>query len=97
MLAFCLAATLPLHVAFRLEVLTRPRRLLATLALAATPFLLWDLWASSTGQWSFDDDQVIGPRVLGLPVEEVAFFVVVPLAGLLTYEAVGAALRRWSR
>ena len=30
---------------------------------------------------------------LGLPLEELLFFVVVPICGLLTYEAVGAIIR----
>jgi hypothetical protein len=33
-------------------------------------------------------------RFFGLPLEELAFFVVIPLAGLLTYEAVGVVIRR---
>jgi hypothetical protein len=33
-------------------------------------------------------------RLLGLPLEEYAFFVVIPLAGILTYEAVAVARSR---
>ncbi len=94
MLAFCLVATLPLHRVFRLRVFRRPRRLALTLGAVAAPFLTWDVLATRAGHWRFDPAQVLPVRVLGLPLEEVAFFVVVPLAGLLTYEAVGAVLRR---
>ena len=48
MLAFCLAGTLPLVPAFGLSVLRQPRRLLLTIALAGTPFLLWDLYATAS-------------------------------------------------
>lgn len=96
-LAFCLAATLPLHRLLGLQVLTAPRRLLATLALAAGPFLVWDALATAAGQWHFDPDQVIPVRVAGLPLEEIAFFVVIPLAALITYEAVGEIQRRRRR
>jgi lycopene cyclase domain-containing protein len=93
MLAFCLAGTLWLVPAFRLTVLRQPRRLLLTIALAGTPFLVWDLLATSAGQWWFDAEQTLPVRVAGVPLEEVAFFVVIPLVSVLTYEGVRAALR----
>jgi lycopene beta-cyclase len=31
--------------------------------------------------------------IFGMPIEELVFFVVVPVCGLLTYEAVGQVLR----
>lgn len=91
MLAFCLAGTLPLIPAFRLRVLQQPRRLLLTVLAAAAPFLVWDLYATGVGHWSFDESQTLPGRVAGLPLEEIAFFVVVPLVAVLTYEAVQAA------
>lgn len=97
MLAFCLAGTLPLVPAFRLSVLRQPRRLLLTALLAGTPFLVWDLYATHTGHWWFDADQTLPPRVAGLPLEEVAFFVVIPVVSVLTFEAVKVARRRERR
>jgi lycopene cyclase domain-containing protein len=94
MLTFCLAGTLPLVPAFRLTVLRQPGRLLLTIALAGTPFLLWDLYATSAGHWWFDAAQTLPWRVAGLPLEEVAFFVVIPLVSVLTYEAVRVVRRR---
>ncbi len=94
MLAFCLAGTLPLAVVYRLSVLRQPRRLLLTIAVAGTPFLLWDLYATHAGHWRFDAAQTLPFRIGGLPWEEVAFFVVVPLASVLTFEAVRSARRR---
>jgi len=88
MLAFCLAGTLPLIALFRLEVLRQPRRLVLSILAAGTPFLVWDLWATSAGQWRFDPEQTLSWRVAGVPLEEVAFFVVIPLASVLTYESV---------
>jgi lycopene cyclase domain-containing protein len=93
MLAFCLAGTLPLVPAFRLRVLRQPGRLLLTIALAGTPFLLWDLWATEVGHWWFDEGQTLPWRVAGLPLEEIGFFVVIPLVSVLTLEGVRAARR----
>ena len=94
MLAFCLAGTLPLVPAFRLDVLRQPRRLLLTVLLAGTPFLLWDLYATHAGHWRFDAEQTLPPRVAGIPLEEVAFFVVIPVVSVLTLEAVKVVRRR---
>lgn len=94
MLVFCLAGTLPLVPAFRLDVLRQPGRLLLTVLAAGTPFLLWDLYATDAGHWYFDADQTLPWRVAGLPLEEIAFFVVIPLVAVLTFEAVRVARRR---
>ncbi len=94
MLAFCLAGTLPLIPAFRLRVLKQPRRLLLTILAAGAPFLAWDLHATQAGHWRFDEAQTLPWRAAGLPLEEIAFFVVIPLVSVLTYEAVRAARRR---
>jgi lycopene cyclase domain-containing protein len=94
MLVFCLAGTLPLVPAFRLRVLRQPRRLLLTIAVAGPPFLVWDLYATRVGHWRFDPGQTLPWRVAGVPLEEVAFFVVIPLVTVLTFEAVRAVGRR---
>ena len=94
MLAFCLAGTLPLVPAFRLRVLRQPRRLLLTVVAAASPFLVWDLYATHAGHWHFDAAQTLPWRVAGLPLEEIGFFVVIPLAAVLTYEAVRVVRRQ---
>ena len=88
MLAFCLVGTLPLIPAFRLTVLRQPMRVVLTILAAGLPFLVWDLWATSEGHWWFDEAQTLPYRVAGLPLEEIAFFVVIPLVTILTYEAV---------
>jgi lycopene cyclase domain-containing protein len=94
MLAFCLAGTLPLERFFRLGLLRQGRRLLLSILPVFVVFVLWDVAATHAGHWSFDPAQTLPVRVLGLPLEELGFFVVIPLAGLLTYEAVGVVLRR---
>jgi len=88
MLAFVLIATLSLHRYFRLRVLRQPLRLLRAIAPVAVVFITWDLLATNSGQWQFDPAQTFGMRLWGLPLEEYAFFLVIPLAGILTFEAV---------
>ncbi|MCL6579015.1 MAG: lycopene cyclase domain-containing protein [Candidatus Bathyarchaeota archaeon] len=94
----CLVAAVWLEPVLRVGVLRQWRRLVLTLVPVAAGFLLWDLAAVAAGHWSFDDGQVVGVWLpLGLPIEEVLFFVVVPLCAVLSFEAVRQVLARRSR
>lgn len=90
----CLIVTLPLELVLGARVYRRPRRLLVTLLPVVAVFAAWDVAAARHGSWGFAAQYVLGPSLLGLPVEEWLFFVVVPLCGLLTYEAVGSTAHR---
>ncbi|HEU5473312.1 MAG TPA: lycopene cyclase domain-containing protein [Actinophytocola sp.] len=83
----CLAITLPLEPVAR--VYRRPARLAGTLLPVVAVFVAWDLIATARGHWWFSERFTTGATVLGLPVEEWLFFLVVPVCTLLTYEAVG--------
>lgn len=67
--------------------------LLATL-LAAIPFVIWDACVADR-HWWFAEAYTLGPRLFGLPVEELGFFAVVPLACLVTWELVLEASHPW--
>lgn len=90
-----LVAVVPMEKIPGARVLRRPRRLLCTLGMVLLPFLIWDALARKAGHWSFDDEQTLGARVLDLPLEEVAFFAVIPLATIYTLEAVRTILGRY--
>ncbi|HEY8305219.1 MAG TPA: lycopene cyclase domain-containing protein [Lapillicoccus sp.] len=94
MLAFCLVGTLPLNWFFHLDVLRQVRRLVLSITPVFLVFVAWDLAATHAGHWRFDPGQTLSTRFVGLPLEELGFFVVIPLAGLLTYEAVGVVIAR---
>ena len=95
MLAFCLVGTAPLELFLHVGVYRRWRRLVLTVAPVLVVFGVWDLYAVARGQWAFDRGQLLGVVLPGgLPVEELAFFVVVPIAAVLTLEAV-RAVRGW--
>ncbi|MEV0730001.1 lycopene cyclase domain-containing protein [Polymorphospora sp. NPDC050346] len=93
-LAGCLLAAIWLEPVFRVNVLRRWRRLLLTLLPVVVVFVAWDLAAIAAGHWSFDPDQITGIMLPGrLPVDELLFFVVVPVCAVLGFEAVRAVLR----
>jgi len=98
-LAGCLAAAVWLEPILRVHVFRRWRRLLLTLLPVAVVFVLWDLAAIAAGHWTFDPAQITGVLLPGgLPLDEVLFFVVVPVCAILGFEAVrrvtGWAVRR---
>jgi lycopene cyclase domain-containing protein len=89
LLAGCLVVTAPLEVFLGVRVYARWRRLLLALLPEFVVFVAWVLYAIAAGHWSYDDAQTLGVRLPGgIPVEEVLFFVVVPVCAVLTFEAV---------
>ncbi|MBN2058260.1 MAG: lycopene cyclase domain-containing protein [Candidatus Saganbacteria bacterium] len=49
-------------------------------------FLVWDILVTARGDWAFNPLHVGNISFLGLPVEEVLFFVVVPYSCIFLYE-----------
>lgn len=87
-LAFIFVGSAWLEIALRTRVLRRWKRLLLSLAVPFTIFVIWDIWAIASGHWSIDPDRTVGVELGIIPIEELIFFVVVPLASILSLEAV---------
>jgi lycopene cyclase domain-containing protein len=77
---------LPLH--------NRKAKALLSMAMVAVPFLVWDVLVTAAGHWSFSPHYTLGFTIINLPVEEVLFFVVVPLASILVWETLGWLAKR---
>ncbi|HEX6420915.1 MAG TPA: lycopene cyclase domain-containing protein [Acidimicrobiales bacterium] len=104
LMGLCVLVTLPLEFVFDARVWRRPRRLAIALAPAFVVFVAWDLWATATGTWGFDPAYTVGVTLPGgTAIEELIFFVVIPVCTLLTLESVRNVLagrvrlpgRRW--
>lgn len=95
-LGLCLAITAPLEI-FGNGVYRQARRALRALLPVAAIFLVWDAVAIAAKIWTYDGKYLIGIDIPpNIPIEEVLFFVVIPVCGLLTYNAVSTILD-WSR
>jgi lycopene cyclase domain-containing protein len=93
-LAACLAITAPLEM-FGRGVYRRPWRTVRAVLPVAAVFVGWDVIAITAHVWTYNPQFISGigiPDVI--PLEEVLFFVVIPLCGLLTYNAVETILAR---
>lgn len=95
-LAFVLVGSLWLEVVLRTHVLRRWRRLMLTMVLPVVAFVVWDAYAIAAGHWTFDTTRILGFTVVaGVPIDEVLFFIVIPIASVLTLEAVRAVKPHW--
>jgi lycopene cyclase domain-containing protein len=95
LMGLCVLITLPLEFGFRARVWRRPRRLAAALWFPVLLFVVWDAVAIARRHWSYAARYVTGWNLpFRLPVEELVFFVVIPICGLLTLEAVRWMLAR---
>jgi lycopene beta-cyclase len=93
LLSACLLITLPLEFVLRARVYRRPIALLAAVLPVVIIFSIWDLVGIYRNHWTYNPRFVTGIELpFGLPLEELGFFVVIPICGLLTYEAVGAMI-----
>ncbi len=93
-LAGCVVGTLPLELVLHTRVYGRPLRLLLTLLPVVPVFVVWDVLAIRAGHWAYDPRQTSGIRLGDLPLEELLFFVVIPICAVLTLEAV-RAVKGW--
>jgi lycopene cyclase domain-containing protein len=62
--------------------------------LVAIPFLIWDFIVTAAGHWAFSPQYTLEFRIVNLPLEEVLFFLVVPMTSILVWETVGYFLRQ---
>ena len=89
LLVGCLVVTAPLELFLGVRVYARWRRLLVALVPEFVVFVAWVLYAIHQGHWDYDGEQTLDVRLPGgIPVEEVLFFLVVPLCAVLAFEAV---------
>jgi lycopene cyclase domain-containing protein len=88
-LAACLFGVLWVEPVLHVNVLRRWRRLALTVSVVVVLFGAWDIAAIAAGHWRYDPAQTTGVRLPGrLPIEELLFFIVVPVATVLGFEAV---------
>ena len=95
LMGVCVLITLPLEFVFHARVYRRPRRLLKALAVPIVLFVVWDMVAIARGDWTYSPTYTTGWLIPpNLPIEELTFFIVIPICGLLTLEAVRRILER---
>jgi lycopene cyclase domain-containing protein len=98
LMAACLLITVPLELVLGARVYRRFRLLVLALFPVVVIFSIWDVVGILREHWDYNPAYVTGVQlVFGMPLEELVFFIVIPICGLLTYEAVGQVLTRGRR
>jgi len=96
MLIFTAVASFWLEIAFKVHVLRRMKRVLLSLLPISLGFLIWDAYAIAQGHWYFDKEQVTGVNgPFNIPIEEILFFLIIPIAVLMTLEGVARFKPHW--
>ena len=96
MLIFTVLGSFWLEIFLKVGVLRRVRRMVLSIAPVAFAFIAWDAYAISRRHWHFDPSQIL--QVYGpfhIPLEEYLFFLVVPIAAIMTLEAVRRRRPHW--
>ena len=91
-LGACLLITAPLEI-FGEGVYRQARRAAFAVLPVAAVFVVWDAIAIAAHIWTYNPRYVTGIELpAGIPLEELLFFIVIPLCGLFTYNAVDTIL-----
>ncbi len=59
--------------------------LFPSITITALFFIVWDVWKTKEGIWSFNEAYVLKYRIFNLPIEEIFFFFCIPYACLFVY------------
>jgi lycopene cyclase domain-containing protein len=62
------------------------KALFPAIAVVGIGYIIWDAIVTARGDWFFNYTYLSGISILGLPIEEILFFVVVPYSCIFIYE-----------
>ena len=57
-------------------------------------FVIWDSYFTKIGIWNFNDNYIIGKKMVALPIEEWLFFIFVPFACIFIYECTNFYIKK---
>ena len=96
MIAFTVVGSFWFEIFLKVRVLARIKRVVHAMWPVVTLFILWDAYAIKSSHWRFDKAQVLGIYgPFGIPLEEYLFFFFVPIAAIMTIEAVRTVKKDW--
>ena len=96
MILFTVFGSFWLELFLKISVLKQILRLVKAITPVAFLFIAWDAYAIRNGHWSFESTQILG--IFGpfrIPLEEYLFFIFVPIAAIMTIEAVRKVKPEW--
>lgn len=70
----------------RAQLHLKARALSFALVITAIVFLVWDVWFTDLGVWSFNPEFISGIKIFMLPIEEWMFFFTIPFSCMFIHE-----------
>ena len=64
------------------------RKITKAIPVALVLGILWDYIAIERGWWSYGKEFLLGPSILGIPIEDFLFFIVVPAGAVAVYDLI---------
>ncbi|HEY6436602.1 MAG TPA: lycopene cyclase domain-containing protein, partial [Ignavibacteriaceae bacterium] len=62
--------------------------LFPAILIVASIYIIWDYIFALNGYWGFNEKYILGPKIFGLPIEEILFFIIIPYSCIFIYEVV---------
>ena len=87
LIVLILVISIPLILSFLKKSYVYGQRKSLWLAIfTVAPFwIIYDIWATERGHWSFNPDYNLNINIVNLPLEEILFFVCVPFSCLFVW------------
>ncbi|MEO6489402.1 MAG: lycopene cyclase domain-containing protein [Ferruginibacter sp.] len=61
---------------------------LPSMIFPAILYIIWDIYFTTKGVWTFNEHYITGIKFMGLPLEEILFFFIVPYCCVFIYECI---------
>jgi len=87
-LAASLAGPLALSFDKKVAFYKRWKYVFPAMIIPALLYIVWDVYFTKLGVWSFNEEYITGIKLLGLPIEEILFFFIVPYCCVFIYACI---------
>ena len=87
-LGACLAGPLALSFDKKVAFYRNWKYLFPAMIIPALLYIVWDIYFTSKGIWSFNPEYITGIKLYNLPLEEVLFFFIVPYCCVFIYACI---------
>ncbi|MEO6231601.1 MAG: lycopene cyclase domain-containing protein [Ferruginibacter sp.] len=87
-LAASIAGPLALSFDKKVAFYKKWKYLFPAILLPSLIYIVWDIFFTAKGVWSFNENYITGFKIANLPIEEVLFFIVVPYCCVFIYECI---------
>ena len=87
-LAASVAGPLALSFDKKVAFYTKWKFVFPAMIIPAVLYIIWDIFFTTKGVWSFNEAYITGIKLYNLPIEEVLFFFIVPYCCVFIYECI---------